>query len=33
VRRPDPAAAGRMGRDWRAFQTLQRQRAELAREV
>jgi ribulose kinase len=33
VRGPDPAAARRMKRDWRAFQTLQRQRAELAREV
>ena len=30
LRRPDPAAAGRMARDWRAFQMLQRQRAELA---
>jgi FGGY-family pentulose kinase len=29
-RPPDPAAAARFGRDWRAFRALQRHRAELA---
>jgi ribulose kinase len=30
LRAPDPAAAARFARDWRAYQLLQRQRAELS---